>query len=96
MTSICLYLPNVAKKYKYNDIKFLFKKYKFGIINYINIVNTEFTYNRVFIDFKIWFSNERNDKLKKILDENDSFKLFHTEYDYWNCYKAKSRLDKSR
>ena len=75
MTSICLYLPNVAKKYKYNDIKFLFKKYKFGIINYINIVNTEFTYNRVFIDFKIWFKNERNDKLKKFWK-----KMIHLNY----------------
>ncbi len=96
MTSICLYLPNVTNNYKYNEIKYIFKKYKFGIINYINIVKTEFNYNRVFIDFKLWFNNDKNNTLKKILENGNSFKIFYNEQEFWNCYKAKSRLDKSR
>ena len=96
MTTLCLYLPNVCKNYKYNEIKFIFKKYNFGKINYINIVHTEFNYNRVFIDFNIWYNNEKNNNLKNILEKGQSFKIFYNNYDFWNCYKAKSRLDKSR
>lgn len=95
MTTLCLYLPNVCKKYKHNDIKYIFKKYKFGTIHYINIVTTKFNYNRVFIDFTIWFDTDRNNKLKNILEDNKSFKIFYNEYEFWNCYKAKSRLNKS-
>ena len=91
MTSLCLYLPNVSPDYKYRDIKNIFTKYKFGTINYINIVKTEFPYNRVFIDFNIWFNTQRNDMLKKNLIDGASFKIFHDKYDFWNCYLAKSK-----
>ena len=57
MTTLCLYLPNVSPDYKYRDIKNIFMKYNFGTINYINIVKTEFPYNRVFIDFNICSCN---------------------------------------
>ena len=65
MTTLCLYLPNVSSDYNYRDIKNIFTKYKFGNINYINIVKTEYPYNRVFIDFTIWFDTQRNNNLKK-------------------------------
>ncbi len=92
MTSLCLYLPNVSDDYKYHDIKNIFKKYKFGNINYINIVKTKFNYNRVFIDFNIWYNTERNVYLKNKLTEGCSFKLFYNGYDFWNCYMAKPKV----
>ena len=57
-----------------------------GRIGYIRIIKTEYDYNRVFINFKIWFDNTRNNILKNNLNEGKSFKLFYNKYDFWNCY----------
>ena len=90
MTSLCLYLTNVEKSYKYNSIEKIFKPYKFGRISYIRIIKTEYDYNRVFINFNHWFDNTRNNILKNNLNEGKSFKLFYNKYDFWNCYLSVS------
>ena len=54
MSSLCLYLPNVEKNYKYNSIEKIFTPYNFGRIGYIRIIKTDYGYNRVFINYKVW------------------------------------------
>lgn len=90
MSSLCLYLPNVEKNYKYNSIEKIFNSYNFGRISYIRIIKTDYGYNRVFINYKVWFDNTKNNILKKNLNEGKSFKLFYNKYDFWNCYMSVS------
>ena len=78
--TICV--PSVDKKYNKKFIYNIIEKYKFGKIKIITGPNFSNS-NIVFIGFHYWFYNEKNNKLKNLLDNKDCFKIIHDFPWFW-------------
>ena len=73
--------PIYSKKYIYSIIN----KYNIGNINNISIYPYHKNYNKVVISFHHWF----NVSLKKLINNNNNFKIIHDIYQgwFWKCIK---------
>ena len=90
--SLTLCIPSVNKDIGKKYIAEIFNKYKFGKIKKILLIPNSYNENTVLIGYHYWFYNDKNEKLKNILNNKDCFKIIHKFPWFWKCYKSDKEL----
>ncbi len=87
--TICI--PKVHRSITKEYILSIFKKYNFGKIIKVDFININ-KINKAFIHLK-WNDSELSNKARKILLENDNFKIIYDDKSgwYWKCSASISR-----
>lgn len=87
--TICI--PKINSNIKKRDIQNVFKKFDFGLINNIDIICINGFY-KAFIHLK-WNLRETSKKARKLLLENNNFKIIYNEQTgfYWKCQASISK-----
>jgi len=85
--SICI--PRLNKNIDKWNIDEIFKKLNIGKIDKIDLLfNSKTQSKKAFIHFKYWYNNEKNNRIKNILNENKHFNIVYEFPDFWKCYKS--------
>jgi hypothetical protein len=90
--SITICIPSVRKDLNKKYIVDILNKFNFGKIKKIILVPNSYNENTVFIGYHYWFYNDKNQEIKKILNNKECFKIIHEFPWFWKCYKADKQL----
>ena len=79
-------IPRVHKNINKEKIKTVFKKYNFGDLYKIVILENNY-FNKVFIHYNSLYNNKNTQLILKMLDENKYFNIIYEKPWFWKCYK---------
>jgi hypothetical protein len=87
MYTLCL--PKIDNNVTKSQLYLIFNKYNFGNIYKIDLININRS-KRAFIHYNIWNKNEKNNKVKKYLDDGLDIKVIYEFPWFWKCSKSRS------
>lgn len=79
--SLCI--PRVSNKITKKNVEEIFNKLKLGCIDRIEFITKNGQSSKVIIHFKEWYSGQNADKVRNLLVENKTFKIFYDEPWFW-------------
>jgi hypothetical protein len=87
MYTLCL--PKIDNTVTKSQLYLIFNKYNFGNIYKIDLININQS-KRAFIHYNTWNKNEKNNKVKKYLDDGLDIKVIYEFPWFWKCSKSRS------
>jgi hypothetical protein len=81
--SICL--PKIDRTITKEFILSVFNRFNFGQIKRIDLIHIN-NHKRAFIHFKKWNKDDRSERVRKILETGDDFKIMYMEPWFWKCF----------
>ena len=91
MTKYSICIPKIERNVTASHIKEIFHSHNMGDIKDVAIIRCNYNYNKAFINYNDWYDNEKSNKVKEILNNEDSIKIIYDEHSgwFWKCYAAR-------